>query len=623
MCGICGQYRFNRNTEVNQTEIKNMADAIAHRGPDDEGYFFDGPLGFGFRRLSIIDLEGGHQPMADDENSVVVIFNGEIYNFHSLRTILKQKGYCFRTKSDTEVIVQGYKEWGIDVVNKLKGMFGLALWDRRKKLLMLARDPAGIKPVYYKLESDVLYFGSEVRAILAATKESPGIDPHAVSLFLRYRYTPAPLTLFRGIKKLAPGTRMIVENGALRVERWWTFRPEPFEPMPTVNEAEERLLELYMDSMRRHLISDVPLGLLLSGGIDSGLLLALMKKNGKDWNTYTVGFKNFSGDERGAASHTASILKTRNISLEIGKEVFEDTLSKVVGVLEEPVTASSVVPMYHICSRARQDVKVVLMGQGPDELFGGYPRHLGVQYGHFWRSVPEILRAPLIKMLGARNGNETIRRGLYALGTETRIERYRKVFSIMPEELIDTLFGDEYASLGTDEKLMECWGDLLPLMKGTDELGGFQFLEIRSSLPDELLMYADKLSMTHGLEIRVPFLDLDIIEFVERLKSSYKVRNFSGKLLHRKVCNRLLPKEIVCRKKIGFMTPINEWFLESMGGKCNSLLKDPTSRIYGLLKYDAVNSILTDHQNRRFDYSKIIFSLIALEEWMRFYRVST
>jgi asparagine synthase (glutamine-hydrolysing) len=392
--------------------------------------------------------------------------------------------------------------------------------------------------------------------------------------------------------------------------------------MPTADEAEEKLLDLYLDSMRRHLISDVPLGLLLSGGLDSGLLLALMKQFGNDWNTYTVGFTNFSGDERDAASHTASVLKTGNVSLEIGKKIFEDTLPKVVGVLEEPVTASSVVPMYHICGRARQDVKVVLMGQGPDELFGGYPRHLGVQYGRFWRSVPGIFRAPLTKVLSIRHRNETIRRGLYALGTESRFERYRKVFSIMPEEYIDSLFRNEYSSLGTEERLLECWGELFPLMEGMDDLGGFQFLEIRSSLPDELLMYADKLSMIHGLEIRVPFLDLDIIEFVERLKSSYKVRNFTGKWLHRKICNRLLPKEIVCRKKIGFMTPINEWFMESMGGKCNSLLKDPSSYIYGLLKYDAVNNVLADHQNRRSDNRKIIFSLVALEEWMRFFKVS-
>jgi len=414
---------------------------------------------------------------------------------------------------------------------------------------------------------------------------------------------------------------MIVENGALRVERWWRFKPEPFDPMPTVDEAEERLLNLYMDSMRRHLISDVPLGLLLSGGMDSGLLLALMKKYGNDWNTYTVGFKDFSGDERCAASHTASILKTRNISIEIDKEIFEKTLPQVVGTLEEPVTASSVIPMFHICSRARQDVKVVLMGQGPDELFGGYPRHLGVNYGHYWRYIPATVRGPLIDALTARIGNETIRRGLHSLGTGSRIERYKKVFSIMPEEFVDSLFRDDYASLGTDKKLMECWEDLVPLMEGTDELGGLQFLEIRSSLPDELLMYADKLSMTHGLEIRVPFLDKDIIEFTERLKSSYKIRYFTGKWLHRKVCNRLLPKEIVSRKKIGFMTPVNEWFRESMGGKVNSLLKDPASNIYSLIKYDVVNSILTEHQTRKCDNSKMIFNLVALEEWMRFFKV--
>ena len=622
MCGICGQYRLNNHTAVNQFEIKNMADSIAHRGPDDEGYFFDGPLGFGFRRLSIIDLEGGHQPMVDDENSVVVIFNGEIYNFQTLRAALEHQGHCFRTKSDTEVIVHGYKQWGIDVLQKLRGMFGLAVWDRKKKQLMLARDPVGIKPVYYKLKSDVLYFASEIRAILAATKEKPEIDLHAVSLFLRYRYVPAPLTLFRGIKKLAPGTRMILENSVPKVERWWTFRPEPFEPMPSVSEAEEKLFELYKDSMRRHLISDVPLGLLLSGGIDSGLLLALMKNHGSDWNTYTIGFKNFSGDERYAASHTASVLNARNISIDINKDVFEETLPKVIGILEEPVTASSVVPMYHICRRARQDVKVVLMGQGPDELFGGYSRHLGVKYGNYWRWIPESIRTPLIKVLGGFTGNEAVRRGVYSLGDGTRIERYRKVFSIMPEDFINSLLRNDLTPLIAREIIMDCWEDLLPLMAGTDELGGFQFLEIRSSLPDELLMYADKLSMVHGLEIRVPYLDQEIVEYVERLSSSYKVRNLSRKWLHRKVCNRLLPREIVHREKVGFQTPINEWFKEAIGSKLKSMLEDPDSAIYGFLKYDVVKGILSEHYSGRHDNSKMIFSFVALEEWMRFFDIS-
>jgi asparagine synthase (glutamine-hydrolysing) len=621
VCGICGQYNFNGHAIVSQPDIKNMADAIAHRGPDDEGYFLDGPLGFGFRRLAIIDIEGGCQPMVDRDNSVAVIFNGEIYNFQSLKIFLERQGHCFRTRSDTEVIVHGFKQWGVDVLQKLQGMFGLAVWDRKKKRLMLARDRAGIKPLYYKLEAGTLYFGSEVRAILAATKEKPKVDPSAVNLFLRYRYTPAPLTLFQGIRKLAPGTRLIVENGTSRVERWWNFRPVPFDPMPTVSEAEETLLGLYADSVKRHLISDVPLGLLLSGGIDSGLLLALMNKHGNGWNTYTVGFDDFSGDERNAAASTADAMNTKNISIDISKEVFEGTLREVIGILEEPVTASSVVPMYHICRRARQDVKVVLMGQGPDELFGGYIRHLGVKYGSYLRWMADPFYASLNKALGTFSRNEAIRRGLYSLGNGSRIERYRKAFSIMPEEFIDFLFRENTAYGAVDEILMECWSDLLPLMADTDELGGFQFLEIRSSLPDELLLYADKLSMAHGLEIRVPYLDHEIIEYAERLSSSFKIKNFSRKWLHRRVCDRVLPKEIVRRKKIGFRTPVDNWFKESIGNKLNSMLDDPESKIYGLLKYDVVQPILAAHRNGRADNNKIIFSLVALEEWMRFFRV--
>jgi len=290
MCGICGQYNFGSSLPVKRSDVELMTRSISHRGPDDEGYYIAGPLGLGFRRLSIIDLAGGHQPMSDEQQSVWVVFNGEIYNFLELRRELEGYGHVFRTNSDTEVIIHGYKQWGDDVLNRLNGMFGLAIWDAQQRRLVLARDPFGIKLLYYRIEGHSLYFGSEMRAVRATMPGTAEIDPTALNLFLRFRYTPSPYTILKGVHKLAPGTKLTVEDGSYQVSRWYQFKPMPFAPPKSSGEAREELLGIYKAAVKRQLISDVPVGLLLSGGIDSGLLLALMNLAGDSWPTYTVGY---------------------------------------------------------------------------------------------------------------------------------------------------------------------------------------------------------------------------------------------------------------------------------------------------------------------------------------------
>src|SRR5207248_4577981 len=290
MCGVCGQFNFASDEPVEPEILRRMTDSIAHRGPDDDGYFVSGPLGLGFRRLSIIDLAGGHQPLSDAEETVWVIFNGEIYNFKELRVELEQRGHHFRTRSDTEVTVHGYNEWGTEVFNHLNGMFGVAIWDVKKRRLVVARDAMGIKLVYYRIANGQLTFGSEIRAILAQESSQPQIDPVALNLFLRFRYTPAPLTIFKSIRKLAAGTMLVCEAGKYREERWYNYTPIPFSRPKKDAEAAHELLELYRGAVRRHLLSDVPVGVLLSGGLDSGLLLALMNEQGGPWPAYTVGY---------------------------------------------------------------------------------------------------------------------------------------------------------------------------------------------------------------------------------------------------------------------------------------------------------------------------------------------
>ena len=619
MCGICGQYNYKNYTPVNKETIEKMAKTIVHRGPDDEGIYISGPLALGFRRLSIIDLQGGHQPMSDREKSVWVVFNGEIYNFPELKKQLEGYGHEFVTKSDTEVIIHGYKHWGENVFDHLNGMFGLAIWDEREKKLIIARDAMGIKSIYYKIDSNKVLFGSEIRPILAGIDESPSVDPIALNLFLRYRYTPSPQTLFAGIKKLSPGTMLIFENGTSRIERWYKFRPVPFSSMPSLADAKEELLEIYKRAVKRHLLSDVPVGLLLSGGMDSGLLLGLMNLYGKSWPTYTVGYGNqFKDDELVYAADTAKIYSAKNVSIKITRETFEAALPKIVSCLEEPIASSSIVPMFFVCERAHQDVKVALMGQGPDELFGGYTRHLGVHYGGYWRSMPSWVRTPLSSIIKALPSNEALKRGVYSLDTPDKMRRYQNVFSIMPGAEIDALFHDGILPSGAGDTILESWGDLKPYIDECDELGGFQFLEIRSSLPDELLMYADKLSMAHSLEVRVPYLDREIVEFSQKLSANFKVRNGLRKWLHRQVCKKFLPNEIVNRKKMGFaVNVVDDWFRDSLGSKMGGFLSDNDSKIYNFLKPDIVNKLLKEHISGKNDNHKLLFSLVVFEEWLR------
>jgi asparagine synthase (glutamine-hydrolysing) len=618
MCGIAGQFNFQRREPVDRETIVRMARSIAHRGPDDEGFFISGPIGLGFRRLSIIDLAGGHQPMSDAQKTVWVIFNGEIYNYKELRRELQGKGYQFTTNSDTEVIVYGYKEWGTRVFDCLNGMFGLAIWDVPNQRLVVARDAMGIKLVYYKIDNGILTFGSEIRSILAEDDSKLAVDPVALKLFLQFRYTPSPLTIFQGIRKLAPGTMLVVEKGQCREERWYNFTPTPFSRPKKEKEAAHELLELYKGAVRRHLLSDVPVGILLSGGLDSGLLLALMNEYGNSWPAYTIGYgKSFADDELFDAAETASLFGARHVTVKLDQGEFERSLPGIVECLEEPIAASSIVPMYFVSQRARQDVKVALIGQGPDELFGGYKRHLGIHYGNWWRGLPPGLRSMTGFAVNRLPRNETLKRGVRSLGSEDRIKRYQDVFSLAAPETIDGLFHEGVLPERDGHELVGYWNALRPQMEHTDELGGFQLLEIRSSLPDELLMYADKLSMAHSLEVRVPYLDRTVVEYVQRLGANLKVHNGTRKWLHRQVCQHYLPPRILKRKKRGFaVNVVDDWFQSTLRGKLPEMLLDGSSLMFNLLKPKAVRKLLEAHRSGRQDYHKLLFSLVMFEQWL-------
>lgn len=391
-------------------------------------------------------------------------------------------------------------------------------------------------------------------------------------------------------------------------------------PVKSEDEAREDLLELYKRSVKRHLLSDVPVGLLLSGGIDSALLLALMNLYGKSWRTYTVGYgESFTDDELVDAAETAALLSSNHTAVLLNRQTFQQTLPGIVACMEEPVATPSIVPMYFVCERARRDVKVALIGQGPDELFGGYKRHLGVRYGRLWGGLPQWARAPVESAISALPRNETLKRGVRSLAIPDRLKRYQHVLSLFPSEKINGLFQEGLIGEATGDEILSCWRDFAPLLSETDELGGFQFLELRSTLPDELLMYADKLSMAHGLEARVPYLDKEIVEYTERLPAAFKVRNGSGKWLHRQVCRSFLPEKILKRKKRGFaMNVVDDWFRSTKHEKMEKILLDPESQIYKYLQPSAVREMFTEHEAGNSDNHKILFSLVVFEEWLRF-----
>jgi asparagine synthase (glutamine-hydrolysing) len=371
--------------------------------------------------------------------------------------------------------------------------------------------------------------------------------------------------------------------------------------------------------VRRQLMSDVPLGLLLSGGIDSGLLLALMNEYGADWPTFTVGYgKSFADDELVDAEETARILKSRHTSVRITRGIFEQELSNIVASLEEPIATSSIVPMYFVCKRAREDVKVCLVGQGPDELFGGYRRHLYARYGSTWAAIPQWARIPVERIVAILPRNETLKRGLYVPGSDGFNDRCERILSLLPGHQIDGLFREGLLKSDSGERLLQCWSDFADLAPRVDELGRLQFAEIRSTLPDELLMYADKLSMAHSLELRVPFLDKDIVEYAERLPAELKVRNGVGKWLHKRICRKFLPNAIVARRKRGFATNVvDSWFRDALGGTMADTFEDDSSYIYQFLRPTAVRQLYAAHAKGRRDNHKVLFSLIVLEEWLK------
>lgn len=622
MCGIVGLYYFDPSRTVQAEELKAMADRIVHRGPDDEGFFLRRNVGLGMRRLSIIDLSGGHQPIFTPDGGKVIVFNGEVYNFRDHRPELERRGHRFSTRSDTEVVLHLYDEYGLDFLDHANGMFGLAIWDEPARRLVVARDRIGVKPLYYYRDEEKLVFASEIKAILALPAVRAELDPAALEVYLKYGFTPAPYTLFRGISKLPPGHRMRIEGRKVHIEPYWRLS---YLPKATASEAELRdeLFELLKDAVRYQLVADVPLGAFLSSGIDSSGIVHLMKDLGAGQiNTYTIGFgKGYAAyNEMDAAHRFAEDYGTNHHEILVEPEV-ADLFPRLIAMLDEPVADSSFLVTYLVSRLARETVKVILSGVGGDELFGGYRRYLNVQLGRYARVIPGWLRRNVLERVlqalpADRNSalfNYVRLARAYVRTADLPLDRqYAAYTSVVSEEARRDLL----TASGTVEDLHQKYFDECDSPEPLDRL---MYFDLKTSLPEQLLMLTDKMAMAVSLEGRVPFLDHRVVEFAARLPVDLKLRGFKLRYLQKAVFRDRFPPYVFEQKKRGFGAPIGSWIRNELKDLTFDLLSESRLKDQGLFHYPAVQQMLDSHFHMREDHTDSLLALIAFQIWHRTY----
>jgi asparagine synthase (glutamine-hydrolysing) len=598
---------------VDRAALSAMTDTMIHRGPDDSGQHVDLSLGLGMRRLSIIDLEGGAQPIANENQTVWTVCNGEIYNFRELRRELEIGGHRFRTRSDTEVIVHGYEQWGLGVLERLNGMFGLAIWDAKARALLLARDPFGVKPLYYRDAGGSLLFGSEVRALLAYPGVSRRVDLDSIDQYLSLTYVPSPRTAFEGISKVPPGHALHCTAEGLAIRRFDNSPPRELlsdrEPVIV-----ERLREGIETAVRRQMVADVPIGVMLSGGVDSSAVAAIMAQAaGAPIAAFTVGFSGgFEANELEQARETARRLGAEHHEVVLSAEDYTEFLPRSIWYLEEPVATASTLAFYKVCELARRHVKVVLTGQGADEPFAGYPRHLGEYHGRFYRALPSSFRTGLLEPLFERlPRNERAKRAGRSLGDSRTRERHAAVHSVIDPGLRERLWQER------PEESDIAW----PIERWRREVGHLDslsqmlYVDARTSLPDNLLLYGDKMSMAVSLEARVPLLDLELMRLVERIPPSLKIKRLTQKYVLKKAVAAWVPQATIARKKIGFATPVDMWFRGKLKTQLSDLLLAPDSACMTHFRREVVTEMLEQHARGLQDYKRILFSLLTFEHW--------
>jgi asparagine synthase (glutamine-hydrolysing) len=621
MCGICGKLNFDRDEKVPQSLVKAMADSILHRGPDDDGYYVSGPIGLGFRRLSIIDLAGGHQPLSNEDGTIWIVFNGEIYNFQELREGLLKKGHIFRTKTDTEVIVHLYEEYGEAGIEALRGMFAFAIWDQNQKKLLLARDRIGIKPLYYGLTSRSLVFGSEIKAILQDPEVKREVLPSTIDRFLTFGYLPGEETLLRGIYKLPPGSLMMVKNGKTEIKQYWDLHFS--SSSVTLQDAEEQLREILEQSVRLHMISDVPVGFLLSGGVDSTAMLSLASRmTDRPISSYTVGFANSGvADERPFARLAAEKYGSEHHEISISSKEFADFLPQYVWHMEEPVCEPPAVALYYVSKLARNYVKVLISGEGGDEAFAGYQNYRAMLWIERIKRVAGPLTGGLSRTLSLLNKVISWERlGKYLPLFDVPFESYYYSRTSSPFYFFNADYKDIYSSNFCEQ--IDKQRSLLPVARllsktgSQDLLSRMLYVDTKTWLPDDLLVKADKMTMANSLELRVPLLDHKLLEFAATLPSNFKVRGLTTKYIAKRALAKHIPAEIVERKKAGFPVPYENWLKTDLRDSIHDMLLDRETMGRGYFRKSAIEKLLRDNLESG-SHAKDIFSLVVLELWHR------
>jgi len=625
MCGICGIFFSDRNWRVQADALAGMNQQIVHRGPDDEGFFVEDNVGLAMRRLSIIDVKTGHQPLTNETHDVWIVFNGEIYNHAELRAALEAKGHHYRSRSDTETIVHLYEEYGRDCVKHLRGMFGFAIWDRRKRVLFAARDRVGIKPFYYRWDGKAFLFGSEIKTILAYPGIKAEFNTGALAEYLAFGYLTGPETMFAGIRKLMPGhTLELAEGGEPRIERYWELNVQvdrEAHPRQYYVSAYRELLEKAVSS---HLMSDVPLGVFLSGGLDSSAVAALTSKIRKDRiQTFAVGYGEEKFSELPFAREVARHIGSEHSEVRLSREEFFRNLPRLIWHEDEPLAWPSSVALYMVARLAREKVTVVLTGEGSDETLAGYTRYAwtltNARLDRGYRTVtPDFLRRLVRKAVQASPLSATLHRKLDHTflirdGSSWPSFYFDNFFSAFSaEEQTKLLAPDAFAAAGDSYAgSMNAWenahGDMLHRLLGAD---------INSYLI-ELLMKQDQMSMAASIESRVPFLDHELVEFTARIPAQYSIEGMAGKFILKRAVEDILPKSIVYRKKMGFPTPWEYWLAGPQLDDLERMLLEPRSMARNLFRPDAVKTLFAEHRAKFRDHGNRIWRLLNLEIWYR------
>lgn len=618
MCGICGIFDFS-GAPIDRELLNLMSNRIRHRGPDGEGHFISEGVGLGSRRLSIIDLEHGGQPQSNEDDTIHVVFNGEIYNFIELREDLIKKGHKFRTCSDTEVIVHAYEEWGENCPQYFNGMFAFALWDSTQRKLMLARDHLGIKPLYYVRIGDRLLFASEIKSLLADRECPRDVDIQALAQLFTLRYVVSPSTLFGNINKLPPAHRMIVDTKGSRIERFWKWRPQP---RTVINESSliEEYQALVEDSVRLQMRSDVPVGLFLSSGVDSGCLLALMSQlSNQAVRTFTIGFEDGEAqNETGDARELARMFGAEHSELMIGPADYEHYYERYLWDLEEPVGNETAAAFHFVSMMTSKQVKVALTGQGADEPWGGYPRYLGVKLSQLYSYLPQALTRDLLAKYGERwVKNEQLKRGLSSLHEQDILTRLVNVYSFFSPPMKNLLFKPWVKELISTNgvEARRALRHIQSEVQNLDPLTQILYMDTRTNLPDDLLMVGDKTSMANSLEVRVPFLDYRLVEFIETLPPGLKIRGMRGKYLHKEAAEKWLPPSVVHRKKKGFANPVDKWLRTSMRKFVGDCLLSEKSAVSKYFNHNYMKELVTKHDTGQEQHRRHIYLLISFELW--------